>query len=82
VKQVAGLAFRKADHRVESHGDDRHARSRLRQWLRRKHKVAGRGVARFPDRYLHQDVRFDERDVETEQGVAIEAPTDERTGNR
>ena len=33
---------------------DRHARFRLRQWLRRKHKVAGRGVARFPDRYLHQ----------------------------
>jgi group II intron reverse transcriptase/maturase len=33
---------------------DRHARGRLRHWLRRKHKVAGRGVARFPDRYLHQ----------------------------
>lgn len=32
---------------------DRHTRSRLRRWLRRKHKVAGRGVARFPDRYLH-----------------------------
>ena len=27
-------------------------------------------------------VRFDERDVETEQGGAIEAPADERAGNR
>ena len=27
-------------------------------------------------------VRFDERDVETEHGEAIEAPTDERVGNR
>ena len=27
-------------------------------------------------------VRFDERDVETGQGGAIEAPSDERDGNR
>lgn len=27
-------------------------------------------------------VRFDERDVETEQGWAREAPADERAGNR
>jgi hypothetical protein len=27
-------------------------------------------------------VRFDERDVETEQGLASEAPADERAGNR
>ena len=27
-------------------------------------------------------VRFDEREVETEQGVAIEAPADERAGKR
>ena len=27
-------------------------------------------------------VRFDERDVETEHGPAIEAPADERAGNR
>ena len=27
-------------------------------------------------------VRFDERDVETEHGTAIEAPADERAGNR
>ena len=31
---------------------DRHATGRLRQWLRRKHKLGGRGTARFPDSYL------------------------------
>jgi hypothetical protein len=30
---------------------DRHARQRLRQWLRRKHK--GQGMSRFTDQYLH-----------------------------
>ena len=33
---------------------DEHARNRLRQWLAKKHKVAGRGTAQFPDKYLHQ----------------------------
>ena len=33
---------------------DAHARFRLRQWLRHKHKVQGRGYARFPDEYLHE----------------------------
>ena len=33
---------------------DRHARYRLRQWLRAKHKVQSKGTARFPDEYLHQ----------------------------
>jgi group II intron reverse transcriptase/maturase len=33
---------------------DRHARNRLRQWLRKKHKVPGRATARFTDAYLHQ----------------------------
>lgn len=33
---------------------DRHTRYRLRLWLRRKHRIAGRGLARFPDEYLHQ----------------------------
>ncbi len=33
---------------------DRHARERLRRWLRRKHKRKGRGTARFPDRYLQE----------------------------
>ncbi len=32
---------------------DRHARHRLRQWLRGKHKLKGRGTTRFPDAYLH-----------------------------
>jgi hypothetical protein len=36
------------------HAVERHVRYRLRQWLRRKHKVAGSGAARFPDTYLHQ----------------------------
>jgi group II intron reverse transcriptase/maturase len=31
-----------------------HARNALRQWLRKKHKVPGRGTAQFPDQYLHQ----------------------------
>ena len=30
-----------------------HARRRLRQWLRNKHKLQGRGIARYPDEYLH-----------------------------
>lgn len=33
---------------------DAHARHRLRQWLRAKHKVKGAGTARFPDEYLYQ----------------------------
>jgi group II intron reverse transcriptase/maturase len=32
---------------------DRHARHRLRQWLRGKHKRRSRGASRLPDRYLH-----------------------------
>ncbi len=37
-------------------GVDAHAQHRLRQWLRAKHKVRGQGFARFPDRYLYQDL--------------------------
>jgi group II intron reverse transcriptase/maturase len=33
---------------------DLHAARRLRQWLRHKHKVQGRGVARFPYKYLYE----------------------------
>jgi group II intron reverse transcriptase/maturase len=43
---------------------DRHTASRLRQWLRRKHRVQGRGTARYPDQYLYQTlnlVRLQER---------------------
>jgi RNA-directed DNA polymerase len=32
---------------------DRHARHRLRQWPRGKHKLKSRGTSRFPDQYLH-----------------------------
>ena len=35
---------------------DEHARHRLRQWLRAKHKVRGRVEARYPDRYLHEEL--------------------------
>lgn len=43
---------------------DRHTASRLRQWLRKKHKVRGRGTARYPDEYLYRElnlVRLEER---------------------
>jgi len=33
---------------------DAHARRRLRQWLRCKHKIPGKGYTRFPDEYLYQ----------------------------
>ncbi len=33
---------------------DQQARRRLRQWLRRKHKVPGRGTSCYPDDYLHE----------------------------
>lgn len=32
---------------------DRHARHRLRQWLRRKHKRSSLGASRLPDQHLH-----------------------------
>jgi hypothetical protein len=32
---------------------DFHAGFRLRQWLRRKHKIASPGTCRYPDAYLH-----------------------------
>jgi RNA-directed DNA polymerase len=35
---------------------DRHVTTRLRQWLRRKHKVRGRGTARYPDEYLYEEL--------------------------
>ena len=40
------------------HAVDRHTASRLRQWLRRKHKVQGRGTARYPDEYLYQKLKL------------------------
>ena len=35
---------------------DMHTRGRLRQWLCAKHKVAGRGTARFPDNCLYDEL--------------------------
>lgn len=32
---------------------DAHARFRLREWLRKKHKQPGRGIAQYPDEYLY-----------------------------
>jgi len=43
---------------------DCHAAGRLRQWLRRKHKLQARGFTRFPDSYLYTKlglVRLSER---------------------
>jgi group II intron reverse transcriptase/maturase len=36
------------------HAVEQHARNRLRQWLRKKHKLPGRATSQFPDKYLHQ----------------------------
>ncbi len=35
---------------------DLHVRYRLRTWLRRKHKVQGRGTTRFPFTYLYEEL--------------------------
>jgi RNA-directed DNA polymerase len=35
---------------------DRHCCQRLRRWLCAKHKVKNRGMSRFPDRYLHEEL--------------------------
>src|SRR5205085_4889072 len=34
----------------------RHACSRVRQWLRRKHQVRGRGYTEYPDEHLFNDL--------------------------
>jgi hypothetical protein len=33
---------------------DAHAHYRLRQWLRRKHRIQGKGIIRFPNQYLYE----------------------------
>ena len=33
-----------------------HARQRVRQWLRRKHKLRGWSYTRFSDEYLHDEL--------------------------
>jgi RNA-directed DNA polymerase len=35
---------------------DTHVRQRLRRWLCKKHKVAGTGWGRYPDRYLQEEL--------------------------
>lgn len=35
---------------------DSRATHRLRQWLRRKHKVSGAGIKRYPDVYLYENL--------------------------
>ena len=43
---------------------DTHTRWRLRQWLRRKHKLGSKGTRQFPDQYLYEKlglVRLTER---------------------
>lgn len=44
---------------------DAHARYRLREWLRHKHKVKGRGIARYPDEYLYGTLGLIRLDVRT-----------------
>jgi RNA-directed DNA polymerase len=44
---------------------DRHTAHRLRQWLRKKHKVQGRGTTRYPDAYLYQKLNLIRLDVRT-----------------
>jgi group II intron reverse transcriptase/maturase len=35
---------------------DAHVTTRLRQWLRHKHKTRGRGTTRYPDEYLYDEL--------------------------
>jgi RNA-directed DNA polymerase len=44
---------------------DRHTAQRLRQWLRRKHKVRGAGTTRYPDHYLYQKLNLVRLEVRT-----------------
>jgi RNA-directed DNA polymerase len=59
---------------------DRHARHRLRQWLRGKHKMQSRGTTRFPDARLHDEfglIRLSERPRDflwAKAGVLVREP--------
>ena len=44
---------------------DRHTTERLRRWLRKKHKVQGRGTTRYPDAYLYQQLNLIQLEVRT-----------------
>ena len=43
---------------------DRHTAHRLREWLRKKHKVRGLGT-RYPDEYLYQKLKLIRLEVRT-----------------
>ncbi len=47
------------------HAIDSHARYRLRQWLRSKHKIKGAGTAQFPDEYLYHTLGLAHLDLRT-----------------
>ena len=44
---------------------DRHTAHRLREWLRKKHKVQGRGTTRYPAEYLYQQLNLIRLEVRT-----------------
>jgi RNA-directed DNA polymerase len=44
---------------------DHHVCRRLRQWLRAKHNVPGRGTSRFPDKYLYDELHLVRLEVRT-----------------
>lgn len=37
---------------------DQHTADRLREWLRKKHKLQDRATARYPDEYLYRKLRL------------------------
>lgn len=44
---------------------DSHVRNRLRQWLRAKYRVRGRGTKQFPDEYLYGELRLERLELRT-----------------
>ena len=44
---------------------DSHVRHRLRQWLRAKYRVRGRGTKQFPDEYLYGELRLERLEPRT-----------------
>lgn len=44
---------------------DQHTAQRLRQWLRKKHKVQGLGTTRYPDAYLYRKLNLIRLEVRT-----------------
>jgi group II intron reverse transcriptase/maturase len=44
---------------------DRYVKNRLRRWLCKKHKGPGRGIARYPDTYLYDELGLVQLSVQT-----------------